>query len=113
METITIKGDMARMNSCVDYLIKKLASSIAGKVICLTVENAERPTQIVQVRDKPTRECAAIKFTLTTEGILLESDWAFWYDMPKTPIGGMLSRWHYEKLSKSIFLDAMSYFTSR
>ena len=112
MESIIIKGDKMRMDACVAHLINKIGNAGDCQIVRLTLGNVEYPTTIVEARDKPTRECAAIKFTLKEEGILVESDVASWFDIGTPQLCGMLQRWHYAKISKSMFMDAMSFFTS-
>lgn len=121
MERITIKGNHERMDACVNYLIGKFGNDGNFQIVRLTVGNVECPTVVVQARDRQTKLCAAVRFTLTTDGILVESDSALWYDIGQRCIG--VSDWvfgssnwnktHYQEIAKTIFMEAISFFTVR
>lgn len=119
MERITIKGNHERMDVCVNHLISKFGGEGNCQIVRLTVGNVEFPTVVVQARDRQTKLCAAVRFTLTTDGILVESDSALWFDIGQGGIGvsdwlcGEWNKTHYQEIAKTIFMEAISFFTAR
>lgn len=114
MESIVVSGDENRMNACFQYL--QDVASEKFEVAFLTVRNAVTPTALLQVREKnsscPQSSCATIKMSIVAEGIKIESYKGDWFDCDNAQ-AGLLDMFKIPKLCKSLFMEAISFYTRK
>lgn len=115
MEKYVVSGTLEQMENCFGYMTDKYAEK-GYEVAKLRVESAASQTALLQIRKTtslmPKGMCVTLKMSLVESGVCVEVYRGTWYDNQKTAFGCLFDSL-YEMLCKSIFLEAIAFFTRR
>lgn len=115
MEKLVVSGGLEQMENCLGFMATKLSDE-GFEVVKLRVESAPSPTTLLQIRKPtaflPNRMCASLKMSIVETGVSIESYCGTWFDNQKTS-SGVFDSIAVNKLCKSIFLEAIAFFTRR